>query len=66
VAVKPEYQNKGVNSLLFRDLLPIFISEGYKKVETNVELETNTKVQSQWIYFKREQHKRRRSYKKSL
>lgn len=66
VAIKPEYQNKGVNAILFRDLLPIYISEGYKYVETNVELESNAKVQSQWIYFERKQHKRRRSYKKQL
>lgn len=45
VAVKPEYQGKGINSLLFYDLLPIYISEGYEYVETNVELETNAKVQ---------------------
>lgn len=66
VAIKPEYQGKGVNSLLFYDLLPIYISEGYEYVETNVELETNAKVQQQWIYFERRQHKRRRCFKKSL
>lgn len=66
VAIKPEYQNKGVNSILFYDLLPIYIEEGYEYVETNVELETNTKVQSQWIYFERRQHKRRRCFKKEL
>lgn len=66
VAIKPEYQNKGVNSILFYDLLPICIEEGYEYVETNVELETNTKVQSQWIYFERRQHKRRRCFKKEL
>lgn len=66
VAVKPEYQGKGINSLLFYDLLPIYISEGYEYVETNVELETNAKVQQQWIYFERRQHKRRRCFKKAL
>ncbi len=24
VAVKPEYQNKGVNALLFSDLIPVY------------------------------------------
>lgn len=66
VAIKPEYQNKGVNAILFYDLLPIYIEEGYEYVETNVELETNKKVQSQWIYFERRQHKRRRCFKKAL
>lgn len=66
VAIKPEYQGKGINSLLFYDLLPIYIKEGYEYVETNVELESNEKVQQQWIYFERRQHKRRRCFKKKL
>jgi len=66
IGVLPEYQSKGVNAIFFHDLLPIYISEGYKYVETNVELETNTRVQSQWIYFERKQHKRRRCFKKPL
>lgn len=66
VGVLPEYQGKGVNAIIFQDLLPIYISEGYKYVESNPELELNSKVQSQWIYFERRQHKRRRCYKKSL
>lgn len=66
VGLLPEYQGKGINAVLFYDLLPFYISEGYKYVETNPELEVNSKVQSQWIYFERRQHKRRRCYKKSL
>ena len=34
--------------------------------ESNPELELNGKVQAQWEYFKTEQHKRRRAYKKSI
>lgn len=66
VAVDPEYQNKGVNSLLFQDLVPYFIKEGFKYAETNPEMETNAKVQSQWSYFEPRQHRRRRSYSKKL
>lgn len=66
VAVKPEYQSKGVNSLLFTDLIPCFINNGYKFAESNPELEVNQKVQSQWGYFETRQHKRRRAYRKSL
>ena len=66
IAVEPEYQNKGVNSLLFTDLLPVFIKRGYKWAETNVELESNQKVQSQWQYFETEQHKRRRAYTREI
>ena len=66
VAVAPEYQNKGVNALLFQDLIPQFIKYGYKYAESNPEMETNAKVQSQWEFFKRRQHRRRRSFYKNL
>ena len=66
VAVAPEYQNKGVNALLFYDLIPIFIKNGYEYGESNPELEMNDKVQSQWDYFKREHHRTRRVYVKNF
>ena len=66
VGIKPEYQNKGVNSLLFTDLLPIYIKNGYKWCETNPELETNTAVQKQWEYFETANTRRRRCYKKRI
>lgn len=66
VAVRPDYQSKGVNALLFSDLIPVFIRNGYKYAESNPELEMNEKVQSQWQYFEREQHKRRRAYTKKI
>lgn len=66
VAVRPDYQNKGVNALLFSDLIPIFIKNKYKYAESNPELEINGKVQSQWQYFNYEQHKRRRAFIKQL
>mgnify|MGYP003291302878 FL=1 len=66
VAVKPEYQNKGVNALLFYDLIPVYQNIGFEYAESNPELELNGKVQAQWEYFKTEQHKRRRCFKKNL
>lgn len=66
VAIKPEYQSKGVNALLFSDLIPIFGRNGYRYAESNPELEENQKVQSQWQYFDTEQHKRRRAFKKEI
>ena len=66
IAVKPEYQNKGVNSLLFTDLIPCFNENGYKVAESNRELELNSKVLKQWEYFETDQHKRRRAYTKEI
>jgi GNAT superfamily N-acetyltransferase len=66
VAVKPEYQNKGVNALLFSDLIPVYKELGFEYAESNPELELNGKVQAQWEYFKTEQHKRRRAFVKEI
>lgn len=66
VAVKPEYQNKGVNALLFYDLIPVYQQLGFVYAESNPELELNSKVQGQWTYFENKQHKRRRAYKKEI
>ena len=66
VAVKPEYQNKGVNALLFSDLIPVYQKLGFIFAESNPELEMNGKVQAQWEYFKTEQHKRRRAFTKKI
>ena len=66
VGVKPEYQSKGVNALLFYDLVPIFQQMGFEYGESNPELELNKKVQAQWSAFESVQHKRRRAYKKMI
>lgn len=66
VAVRPEYQAKGVNALLFVDLIPQYIKKGFKWAESNPEMESNSKVQNQWEVFNPIQHKRRRSYVKHL
>ena len=66
VAVRPDYQGKGANALLFTDLIPIYKKMGFEYAESNPELEMNDKVQNQWQYFKTEQHKRRRCFKADI
>lgn len=66
VGVKPEYQSKGVNALLFYDLVPTFKKMGFVYGESNPELEENKKVQAQWSAFESVQHKRRRAFKKAI
>lgn len=66
VGVKPEYQSKGVNALLFYDLVPIYQQMGFEYGESNPELEVNKKVQAQWNAFESVQHKRRRAFRKSF
>ena len=64
LGVLPEYRSKGANSLLFYDLIPTYQKYGFKWGETQVEMETNEPVQSQWGPLDPIQHKRRRCYKK--
>ena len=66
VGVRPDYQNKGVNALLFTDLIPVYQQLGFEYAESNPELELTEKVQNQWQYFKTEQHKRRRCFKAQI
>ena len=66
IGVRPEYQNKGVNALIFNDLIPQYNACGYRHAETNVELEDNQAVQNQWDYFENRQHRRRCTFKKAL
>ena len=66
IAVKPEFQNKGVNALLFYDLIPVFQKASFSFGESHPELEYNNKVQAQWEYFEYEQHKRRRVFTKEI
>lgn len=66
IGVRPDYQNTGINSLLFMDLFQKFHAEKFIWAESNAVLETNLKNQGQFRDFEHECHKRRRSYIKSL
>lgn len=66
VAIRPEYQNAGINAVILDGMLEILEKGSVKRCETNLNLESNTAVQAQWKYFNARQHKRRRSYKKRL
>jgi GNAT superfamily N-acetyltransferase len=66
IAVKPEYQNKGVTALIFADLIPYYNKYGFVHAESNPELEDNNKVQDQWAYFDTRLHRRRRAFRKPL
>lgn len=66
MGVLPEYRMKGVNALMFADLIPRYQAYGFEWGETQVEMETNTNVQSQWETLNPVMHKRRNCYKKVL
>lgn len=67
VAVREDYQDKGVNALFFYDTLPYFRKYGVKYAESTSMLETNHKVIEQFTKnFETTQHKRRRAYVREL
>ncbi len=66
IAVRPDYQGKGVNALFFDDLIPIYQKYGFKWAETGPQLESNMAELSQWKVLNPEFVKRRRCYSKKL
>ncbi len=66
MGVLPEYQNSGLNSLLFMDMFRKYHQAGIRWAETNAMLESNSKMSSQFRDFDHVQNKRRRSYIKKL
>ena len=66
IGVRPDYQSKGINALLFCDLFKTYKELGFKYAETNANLETNAKVQAMWSPFEKEQHKKRWVFGKEI
>ncbi len=66
IGVAPEYQNKGVNAVIFTDMITEVNKIGGEYCESNPELEINNKVQSLWENFDTELIKKRRAYIKKL
>jgi GNAT superfamily N-acetyltransferase len=66
IGVRPDYQNKGVPTLLICDLIETYNKLGFNYAETNAMLETNTAVQSLWAPFEKERHKRRWVFGKEI
>ena len=66
MGVLPEYRVKGANALMFADLIPRYQARGFEWGESQVEMESNEHVQSQWQHLDYVMHKRRRCYRKTL
>lgn len=62
IAVRPDYQDKGITSLFFVDQIPHYNRYGVKYADVTAILETNHKNQNNWDNFEHEVHKRRRAY----
>lgn len=66
IAIHPELQGSALIAMIFNHFIQSTNKNGIKYAETGPQLETNTKIQGQWKFFEREQHKRRRCFVKDL
>lgn len=66
IAVKKEYQQKGVTGLIFNDIIPKLIKKGFINFESTKEMEANVSVNNLWHNYEHRQHKRTRCYIKKL
>lgn len=66
IAVDPDVQGLAINAVIMDHILRGAARLGITKAESGPTLETNEKVQSQWKFFRHEQHKRRRCYIKDI
>jgi GNAT superfamily N-acetyltransferase len=66
IAVRPDFQGKGVNAMVLTEIAKAALKNGVKCAETGPELEDNKKVQALWKFFETRQHKRRRCYIKKI
>ena len=66
IAVLPEYRLRGVNAYFLYGLMKWMKEHNIEHLETNLCLEYNQAVQSQWDVFPHRIHKKRRSYIKTL
>lgn len=66
IAVRPDYKDRGVNSMIFDKIIPSFKKYGVKRIETTSMLEDNHKVLANFVEYEKKQHKRRRAYVKEI
>lgn len=66
IAIKPEWQNKGLNALIFDELMKNYIKNGIEKAVQNPILENNSKNIDIWKEYSPRQFLRRRCYIKKI
>ena len=66
IGVDPAWANRGVSVIVSARLNHMLLDKNIEYAETNLNLEDNFAIQNQWKRFLRFEHKRRRSYVKTL
>ncbi len=66
IGIHPEYQNKGVTSIIFNEYYETFKEKGILNCYRTPELEENVAIRQMWKHFNPVIYKRRRTYKKLM
>ena len=66
VGILPQYRKSGLSAYIMTVLQDMLSDKHVQYLETNLNLEDNANIQTQWKHFDHIQHKRRRSYIKRL
>lgn len=66
IGIDPDYQNKGINALIFKEIYFNFTKKGILNIETNPLLLENNKIQQLWKQFNPIIHKRRKTFRKDI
>ena len=66
IGVHPDYQNKGVTAVIFREFAKTFRNKGIENCIRTPELEDNIAIHKIWKDFSPTIHKRRRTYRIDL
>ncbi|WP_282122353.1 GNAT family N-acetyltransferase [Algibacter mikhailovii] len=66
IGVRPDYQNKGVHSIIFNEYHELFIKKGIKMCYRTPELENNEAARKIWRHFTSETYRKRKTFKKNI
>ena len=66
IGIHPDYQKRGITSVIFKEIYEVFKQKGVKYLETNPEFEENKAIQLLWQDYEPVNHKRRRTYSLTL
>lgn len=66
IGIHPEYQNKGLTALIFKEYYRVFTEKGINMCYRTPELDNNEAIKKIWKHFNPEVYIRRKTFKKLL
>jgi len=66
IGIRPDYQNKGVHSVIFNEYYDIFVEKGIETCFRTPELEDNYAIHQIWKHFNPVVYRRRKTFRKDI